>query len=986
MARDAKPSRQFASATLPWLVAAGALAVYSLTLNHWISFNAYQQEPFASNSLLQVARVSGWTWQPDLFHPLLWLVTLPFRWLPAASIPLALNLFSVACAALTLALLARSVALLPRDRTEEQRMREHSDGSVLTIPGAWAPPLLAVLVCGLQLTFWENATVASGEMFNLLLFAYVVRCLLEFRLDGRDSWLFKGALVYGAAMTNDWAMVGFFPAFALALAWIKGISFFNLRFLTRIALCGVAGLLLYLLLPLTSSAQGDASFSFWEALKHNLWTQKTLLLRLPYNKWTVLHGDRPLWILTLPSLLPVFVIGFRWPSYFGDPSRLGVAIATLVFHFFHAVLLLVCLWIAFDPLVSPRHWAPQLPFLPFYYLGALSVGYYLGYFLLVFGAKPLGRPRPILPWIALLNRIVTGVVWLVVFAVPALLVNRNFPQVRTTNGPFPRQYADLLAHELPPRGVVLSDDQQRLFLVQAWATQNRRAGDYLFVDTPALLWPTYHHWLHKARPTQWNGTLPVKRQVALESPAVLEVLDQVARSNTVCYLHPSFGYFFELFYPEPHGLISLLKSYRPRELLPPPLAPATLARNEAFWTNTALAALDKVATLLRPEAREQQRRFLARVRQSVHLVDEPNREVSFLGQCYSRSLDFWGVELQKQGRLQAAAAAFQRALDLNPDNLVAQINLEANQGLQQGKKLTVEGTGAIEDRFGKFRNWDQIMTYNGPFDDPTFCMYEAFIFLRNTNYRLAAQQFARVQALAPDFLPARIFLAQLYVATRLPDEALKVTDAIHQEAALLQLSRTNAPDLLSVEAGAHLSKGDVHGAEQVVRRSLDQYPGDEALLGAAAQLYIKYELFTNALEVADQRLRLTPDNPNLYIDKAFLFIQLEQYLQAIPLLSRALSLETNVTTPTYCFALLDRAVAYLKSNQLDDAQRDYETLQKSLPNAYQVFYGLHEIAFRKNDTNAAILNGQLYLTHAPTNSLERSNIVERLAVLKRTAR
>ena len=47
--------------------------------------------------------------------------------------PVALNLFSAVCAALTLGLLARSVAILPHDRTDAQREREHSDFSFLTI-------------------------------------------------------------------------------------------------------------------------------------------------------------------------------------------------------------------------------------------------------------------------------------------------------------------------------------------------------------------------------------------------------------------------------------------------------------------------------------------------------------------------------------------------------------------------------------------------------------------------------------------------------------------------------------------------------------------------------------------------------------------------------------------------------------------------------------------------------------------------------------
>ncbi len=197
-----------------------------------------------------MAKISGWTWQPEVFNPVTFLVTYPLRWLPAAAIPLALNLFSAVCAALTLGLLARSVAMLPQDRTDAQRKRETSDFSFLTTGSAWLPPVLAVLVCGLQLTFWERATNWTGEMFDLLLFAFVIWSLLEYRLDEREWRLYVAAFVFGAGMADDWGMVGFFPLFLMAIVWLRGLDFFNLRFLGRMLLCGLAGLLFYLLLPL----------------------------------------------------------------------------------------------------------------------------------------------------------------------------------------------------------------------------------------------------------------------------------------------------------------------------------------------------------------------------------------------------------------------------------------------------------------------------------------------------------------------------------------------------------------------------------------------------------------------------------------------------------------------------------------------------------------------------------------------------------------
>ena len=149
------------------------------------------------------------------------------------------------------------MALLPHDRTEAQRKREHSDFSFLTLGSAWLPPVLAVAVCGLQMSFWENATNYTGEMFDLLLFAFVIWSLLEYRLDEREGRLYLAAFVYGAGMANNWAMVGFLPAFFVAVVWIRGLSFFNLLFLKRMFLCGLLGMTFYLLLPIAGRDLGQ---------------------------------------------------------------------------------------------------------------------------------------------------------------------------------------------------------------------------------------------------------------------------------------------------------------------------------------------------------------------------------------------------------------------------------------------------------------------------------------------------------------------------------------------------------------------------------------------------------------------------------------------------------------------------------------------------------------------------------------------------------
>jgi tetratricopeptide (TPR) repeat protein len=67
---------------------------------------------------------------------------------------------------------------------------------------------------------------------------------------------------------------------------------------------------------------------------------------------------------------------------------------------------------------------------------------------------------------------------------------------------------------------------------------------------------------------------------------------------------------------------------------------------------------------------------------------------------------------------------------------------------------------------------------------------------------------------------------------------------------------------------------------------------------------------------------------------------------------------------------------------LDESQQDYETLQKAAPSAYQVYYGLGEIAYRRKDTNGAIRYYELYLSNAPPNLEEAKAIRERVSKLK----
>jgi len=972
--REASPEKSFVPAFLPWLVAAGALGVYFATLNRWVSLS----------SLQQVARVSGWTWQPELYGPCFLLVTYPFRWLPAHAIPLVLNVFAAVCAALALALLARSVALLPHDRTHEQRQQALDGTGLLSIPAAWLPPVLAALVCGLQLSFWENATAVSSppapwgsgcEVFDLMLFAYVIRCLLEFRIEEKESWLMRAGLVCGAAITNNWAMIGFLPAFLVALVWIKGLSFFNLRFLTRISLCGAIGLSLYLLLPLLQALSTTSSVAFWPALKASISAQKSILM-LFYK-----FGRQEVALLALTSLLPVFIIGIRWASYFGDTSKLGIALATFMFHVVHGLFLLACIWVALDPPFSPRNKGFGSPFLTFYYLGALTVGYCSGYFLLLFGGKP-DRLQRISPNVRFIKGCVTGFIWLLLLVVPCALIYRNLAQIRTTNGPMLKNFAALLARGLPSKRVVLlSDDSRRLFLMQAYAAQTSKGKEDLFLDTASLPLADYHRFLKRKYPRFWESNPPKTIVQTAEPFLLVQLVSHLSQTNDIYYLHPSFGYYFEYFFPEPHGLVHKLIPYPTNFLFTPPPSPALIDENEAFWAEANKQGLKPLVKTIAPQGSGGESSLIENLVEDAHLTRESNHDAITLAGFYSRSLNYWGVEMQKSGLLTNAAAHFERVLDLNPDNLVAQINLECNKNLRAGRKSMVQVSKSIEDEFGKYRKWDDILGENGPFDEPNFCYEQGRVFVGNNLFRQAASQFDRVSALAPENLVSRLWLSQLFIMSGMPDQALNLVRQIRKQPDLALAVRTNRTELLFVETSAHLAQNDLGGAEASVRTALRQYPADADLLASATQVYMKYGRYTNALTTVEQQLAISPTNMSALINKGYVCMQIGAYEQAISPLTQVLAVDTNNYS-----ALLNRAIAFLQRDKLDAARRDYEALQRAFPTAFQIYYGLAEVAWRKKDTNAAIRNYQLYLANAQTNTAEAKLVSARLKELKPGAR
>lgn len=949
--------RRFVSVTLPWAVAGAALVLYLLTLNRGLTVG----------NLLSVAELTGLQWQPGLASPVYTLVTWPVRWLPAAWVPVVLSVFSAVCGAAALGLLARCVALLPHDRTPMEQLAVRNEWGWLTGRRAWIPVVAACLVGGLHFPFWERARDGGPAMFDLLLFAWVVRCLLEYRVDARERWLDQAVFVYGVGMAENWVWILLLPVFVGALAWVMGWAFFRVRFLTRAWLLGLAGCSFWVVTPLLAKAHPEMTVPFWPALRMLLVEQKNQVVG------HVLYAREALILAGLFSLVPLAVMAVRFRPLTGDISRVGSGLTSFSFHVLRAVFLLGGLWVALEPPFAFSRLGLGPQFLPLHWLSALVVGYATGYFLLVFGER-----RRSFRWTPAQQRRNRGVVLGVcgvVWVAAALLFYRNFPVVRTADGRWLRDYGRLVQQNLPAReAILLSDDPLRLWPVMA-VLRNRSGGPaHLGVETRLLSFPEYHEALRRRTEGLWPEPPTNAPPGPLDPVWLIDRLFRVVETRPLCYVHPSFGYYFEYFRWTPQGLVWRLEPYGSEELLAPPLAPEVMEANLRFWRDAGETALAQVRRGLgQAVATNLLDRLLMKLR-----VDRPVlADVRLVASTYARALTWTGVALQRAGRWAEAGECFRLALQLNPQNLVAQINAEYNRSVQQGKPARVTLTGPVEEQFRLYRNWDQVIGENGPFDEPTFCYEQGRVFAQGMLFRQAIREFERVRELSPDDLPARMWLAHLYLMVRHPQRALAVVEELKAAPERFGLTLTNQIELLGLEGTARFALGQSEEAHRLLQRAVGTGPTNHFLLAVCAQVYLRVGDWTNAIALFDRQLEVMPGDTDAMMNKGYACLQAGRFDEAVLVLDRLLEMQ-----PQNHPALLNRAIAQLRRGRLDHAWQDYRRLVELYPRAFQVHYGLAEIAWRRRDTNAAVQHYEAYLETAPRHTMEASNVVERLRQLR----
>ena len=1014
MTDNSNPLKSFAATRLPWAVALGSLVLYLTTLHSWISFA----------SLPAVSDVGGWNDLSQSVAPLLYLLTVPLKLLPASMVPMAMNVLAAVFGALTLAMLARSVVLLPHDRTKEQRQREQSAHSLLSLQSNWMPALFAAMVCGLQLSFWQHATAGTGEMLNVLLFAFVIRCLLEYRIGHKTRWLTRAVLVYAMGITNNWGMVGFLPLFCVALLWTARMQLFREGLLLKLALNALAGLSLYLLLPVAAVLSGSGE-NFLDVLMANLGLQKSFLGSLFSQRLMVL-------VMASTSIFPLLLVSIRWPANFGDTNAAASAITTALLRLVHFLFLVVCIYVAFDHVVSPRKLVnlPQVtgigaPFLTFYYLGALSIGYFLGYLLLLSGKEEVRKWQKPSELGKALNRSLHIGLQVAALLVIGVLAWRNVGTILANNkNDVTGTYAKWLADSLPTGKAILFTDNDmspQSQLLQAELARSKSRKQAMLIQTHRLASPDYQVRLAKRSNSHWPEPPPeVLDAKRIDDLQILNMLYNVSNKTSIYYLHPSFGYYFEQFYLKPEkGIFRLLPYPSGAESLEKP----ALTKDQVHANSTFAGIIEK--------------KFDAIAEESKQLRENQFLDSLIIMGWLSRNLNQRGVDLIRNNQSEAAEKLFLAACKTSrgspKGNVVAQANL---------RQVNPESDYEFDEELDRLIGNDELLAISridstlktyGPFDLTQACFQLGQNFARKTQIRQAYHELTRAAELAKTLPDPVFFIAEMFVSYELPDKAKLFIERLAKMNEVNPFTPEQQIKLVRLETGLLLAASGPDAAEKYLAERLKPHMKSISGLHTMLAFHLDHDQNAKALGLLDTWLKDNPNDLNTLTDKGQLLSKLKQYDKAIEVYQSALKLansqeESNLTSmiaATYTEkgdfnsalkhiddainrtdadnfkfqkatiymamslhgkavtildillddnsnheeVLLNRAESHMALKQYDLAKEDFSTLQSFAPNDPRSYYRLAQIAEAQNQNTEEFDNYTLFLKYVDRESV-----------------
>ena len=925
--------------TLKGWVFLTALVLYTVTLSGDVTMQ----------SLPLTAKVAGWDWQPLASHPVLWMLTLPFGWLPASIIPVALNFLSAVFAALCLGLLTHIMQLLPWSFPFRPSGHEKVITTVAT--------LLAVVMCGFEFNFWLHATAASGESLDLLLLAAAIWCVMEYRFRNdqrRDRanrrWLNAAAIIWGVGMAENWAMIIDFPVFIGILLWALRLDFFKKRLARNLGLLVLAGFAIYALIPMLNGLSPFSPWSFVKSWHNTLHTTRETISLIYTGFWRV-HPELAGFVviyLSLPLLLPL--IRLRSEEAF---ATVGVERLQLWFYYVAcSALVLACLWLEFDPTVGPRqiilkqfNWS--LPLLSFDFFTALSAGFLGGNLVMSFYTKEAEVSPEIHPnWfkvLAIVNQIrrVAFPLALTLFTVfTVALAVRNLPAILGTNSEKLTTFADLAVQSLPPGGgVILGDNAEESILLKDCLARHGLSA-WVVLDVKSLYLPEYRNTVARHAPGFWPAELKGK---VLSSAEMLHLLQQLSDTNQVYCLQSGFNCFYEGFQLRPEKSIFKLVA-SPRPALPAGL----IETNEVFWDEAWRNRLEKVGKISSAAMAVQQTNTVAeRMLAGLKMAPVISYQSVLVGNWSSATLNSWGVELQRAGRLAAARKRFEQALALNPNNYAALVNRQCNYQLQARVVFSLTNATLLAQELGTPTSLFNLVQMYGYIDDPSLGYLIGTTYQQFGLYGQAIREYTRVRELAPEVPAPGLALIQIYSRQQAYDKVIALASEMRRHIDKLSVAESLNIQLSLEEARSWLALGKVAAARQLLQPLYAKLPADRSLASQIFQVALSAGDLDQALKLVERQMAGKPGDVDLQINRAAALIQLGRLPDALSALEQVLAV-TNAP-----LARLNRGLANLRAGNDSAAEADFLKILPLQLEPFWVNYDLGGIATKRGDTNQA---------------------------------
>jgi tetratricopeptide (TPR) repeat protein len=935
----------------PQTVALAALTVYALTISRGITLN----------SLPLTSKIAGWDWLPMANHPLMWLLTLPLRLLPAAFIPLSLNFFTAIVGGLTLGLLARSVELLPWNRPPDKKK----------IRAGRLPALLACVVCGFEYSYWREATAATGEMVDLFLLAAAIWCLLEYRAVRKMHWLNAAVIIWGIGMSENWVMLLTLPLFMAAVVALRKEKFFQFAFLFRMTLLGLAGFSLYALLPLANWLNPHTPWNFHESWLMTLRSTMSVFYTLwPYHR---LLSVSVLLYFLVPTI-PCFIrLKNETPP---NPSKVD-RLQIWIYKVLRVALLVACLWLVFDPEVGPREIMRQqvgvsMSLLSFDYLNALGIAFLGGNLMYAAQVQSLRRSRDAFQKFNSWLRSNTAVLLTTVtMLVAAGLLARSLPAILLTNRQPLKSFGELVFRSLPAGGgIVLGDDTEKLETLRATFAGHPENQRWLVADVRLLPSLKYRASLERNTP----GWLATPND--LEPDALLRQFDRISRTTRIFYVQPKAGHFLlEQFQPQPLAAVHELKPYAENTFTVPPLTPGQIGEGEIFWDNAWQNQLQSISRQCSEPPPAWTRVFSRRL---AIARAEPDQS-GLLGQWFSVALNDWGVELQRNGKFSSAHRRFEQALALNTNNWAATLNLQSCSNLLAGKTMSITDTDPVMEKFSDLPQLARVIKAYGTMDHPVICYVLGNACIAAGWPRQALQQFERARELAPEATMPQFAMAQIYSRYRMDEQVFETVGQLRK-------LETNSPggdalelELSILESKSWMSRTNPAKANQILESILQQHSGELTVSELVLKTYLAFGEATNALQLLNAQIAKDSDNIAAINNKAAILIQLNKNAEAVSFLDRALAI-TNLPS-----IRLNRAIAYMQMLNYPEAEKDYLQLENTSANQFSVEYGLARIAELRHDTNVAVFRLGLCLSNTTPESANWKEVRIKLNALRNSA-